>query len=108
MNIQILPNEEGTLSVSFPEGFDEKLEKKTPATYTDLDKLRSMLLAKRYSSIAGWHMDESLLQRAVREAIVKAGITKPASCHSDIRTTMVYTHVLNRRAGEVVSPLDRM
>ena len=26
--------------------------------------------------------------------------------HSDVRTTMIYTHVLNRGAKEIVSPLD--
>lgn len=81
-----------------------------------------------------WHLDESLLQRAVKQAIIESGITKPASCHtlrhcfathlledgydirtiqellghSDIRTTMVYTHVLTRNPGEIVSPLDRL
>nr|WP_287047817.1 hypothetical protein [Treponema sp.] len=28
--------------------------------------------------------------------------------HSDVSTTMIYTHVLNRGAGGVVSPLDKM
>ena len=28
--------------------------------------------------------------------------------HSDVGTTMIYTHVLNRGSGGVVSPLDRM
>ena len=28
--------------------------------------------------------------------------------HSDVSTTMIYTHVLNRGAGGVVNPLDRM
>ena len=81
-----------------------------------------------------WHLDESLLQKAVKTAILEAGINKNASCHtfrhsfathllengydirtvqellghSDLRTTMIYTHVLNKGAGGVVSPLDRM
>jgi integrase len=75
---------------------------------------------------------ESYLQKAVKVAIRNSGITKNASCHTfrhsfathlledgydirtvqellghqDVRTTMIYTHVLNRNKFNVRSPLD--
>ena len=68
------------------------------------------------------HVDPSVVQRVFRLAVGAAGITKHATIHTlrhsfathlleggqDIRTTMVYTHVLNRGGLGVRSPLDSL
>jgi integron integrase len=79
------------------------------------------------------HVDESVLQRAVKEAARRAGLIKLVSSHilrhafathlleagydirtiqellghRDVSTTMLYTHVLNRGGNGVYSPIDR-
>jgi site-specific recombinase XerD len=79
------------------------------------------------------HLHESVLQKAVRQAAQKAGINKPVGPHTfrhcfathlleagydirtvqelmghkDVKTTMVYTHVMNKGPLGVRSPLDR-
>ena len=44
------------------------------------------------------------VQRTVQWAVARAGIAKPASCH--VKTTQIYTHVLNRGGNAIRSPLD--
>ncbi len=79
------------------------------------------------------HLHEQAIQRAVKEAVRRTRITQPASCHtlrhcfathlledgydirtvqellghSDVKTTMIYTHVMQKGAKGVKSPLDR-
>ena len=80
------------------------------------------------------HLHPSAIQRAVKQAVHKSGLQKPAGCHTlrhsfathlledgydirtvqellghkSVRTTMIYTHVLNRGGRGVRSPADRL
>jgi len=78
------------------------------------------------------HISENLVQKAVKEAATRAGLTRRISCHTlrhsfathllearyyirtvqellgrtDVSTTMIYAHVVNRPGLSVMSPAD--
>ena len=93
---------------------------------------KSLSVDPRAGETRRHHVNESGLQKAVRAAAQLAGLDKPIGCHTfrhsfathlleagydirtvqellghaDVRTTMIYTHVLNRGGLAVRSPLD--
>jgi len=97
-----------------------------PATRTYVDRVTGQ--RRRH------HLHETVVQHAVRKAVLAAGIPKRATCHTlrhsfathlledgsdirtvqellghrDVATTMIYTHVLNRGPAGVRSPVDRL
>lgn len=117
--------------------FPEALERKYPNAPKELGwqyifPYRKPVIDPRLGKLKQHHRHGSFLQKAVKEAIGKSGVTKNASSHTfrhsfathlledgydirtvqellghkDVRTTMVYTHVLNRNKFNVRSPLD--
>ncbi|BBM64939.1 integron integrase [Vibrio alfacsensis] len=97
-----------------------------PSTKLSIDKETDEL--KRH------HINESAIQRSVKRAAKDAGIEKTVTCHtlrhsfathllesgadirtvqeqlghSDVKTTQIYTHVIERGAGGVLSPLSSL
>jgi len=126
----LLPGFEGA---SMPEAMERKYpnsSKELPWQY--IFPARKPAIDPRSGSLKQHYRHESFLQKAVKTAVRKSQINKNASCHTfrhsfathlheagydirtvqeflghkDVRSTMIYTHVLSRNKYNVQSPLD--
>jgi integron integrase len=115
------------------------LDRKYPAASTDwawqfVFPASRICRDPRWGPPSRYHLHESVVQKAVTEAVRRAGLTKRASAHSfrhsfathlledgydirtvqellghaDVSTTMIYLHVLDRGTLGVRSPVDRL
>ena len=129
---------EQDLKIGYGEVFlPDALEKKYPAAAREwawqwVFPAQKLSIDPRTGKVMRWHIHPAAIQRAVKEAVTKAGLPKMASCHTlrhsfathlleaghnirtiqellghkHVNTTMIYTHVIRKKQSEVRSPLD--
>lgn len=117
----------GALARKYPKASTEfRWQWVFPATRTHVDIVTR--------EIRRHHLHATVIQRAIAEAVSSAGLMKRATCHTfrhsfathliedgydirtvqellghtDVRTTMIYTHVLNKGGRGVRSPMDAL
>jgi integron integrase len=125
----------GKASVFMPNALDRKyLNAATDWAWQYVFPSGSYSIDPRSGEERRHHLDEKLLQRAVKKAVQASGVAKLATPHTfrhsfathllqsgydirtvqellghaDVATTMIYTHVLNKGGRGVTSPLDAM
>lgn len=125
----------GFNGVSMPEAIEQKYTNAPKElAWQYLFPSRKPTINPRSGKLKQHHRDESFLQKAVKTAVKKVGITKNAGCytfrhsfathlledgycirivqkllsHKNIRTTKKYTHILNQHKPNVRSPLDSL
>ena len=126
---------EGHGEVYFPEGLARKYRGAAREfRWQYVFPSKSLSIDPRTGQIRRHHVLESGLQKAVKVAVDRAGITKRVSCHTfrhcfathllengvnirvvqelmghaDVKTTEIYTHVMQKDVSAVVSPLDHL
>lgn len=124
---------EGFAGASMPEALERKFPKAAKElAWQYIFPSRKPAQDWRSGALRQHYRHESFLQKAVKQAVLSSGITKNASCHTfrhsfathlledgydirtvqellghrDVKSTMIYTHVLNRNKFNVRSPLD--
>jgi integron integrase len=125
----------GKASVFMPNALDRKyLNAATDWAWQYVFPSGSYSIDPRSGEERRHHLDEKLLQRAVKKAVQASGVAKLATPHTfrhsfathllqsgydirtvqellghaDVATTIIYTHVLNKGGRGVTSPLDAM